>query len=110
MFLISFTCNIYFCHPGFQLTIDRLKNKYSTQLNQDNSENFKDITKSEDFNSETEIKIQLKGIVKKDDIVEPKKDVEKYINKVGKAVMPISKPEETKEEISVKKTPPNDNG
>ena len=43
------------------------------------------------------LKLQLKGAVKEQIIAAPKKDVGKYINKVGRSVMPSRKTEETKD-------------
>ena len=86
-----------------------LKDDSKMVLVSTNFENVKDIIKNEDFNPETGISIQLKGIKISNHTAEPKKDVEKYISKVGKAVMPISKPEETKD-LSAIENQPNGKG
>ena len=87
-----------------------LKDDSKMILVSSNFENVKDIIKNEDFNPDTGIRIHLKGIVKSNHIIEPKKDVEKYISKVGKAVMPISKPEKTKDDLLTNENPPNSKG
>ena len=61
-----------------------------------NSETFKDILQSEDSEAKT-LKLQLKGIVNEEQVPEPKKDMEKYINKVGRAVIPTQQ-ENTKDQ------------
>ena len=63
------------------------------------TELFKDIIpESEDSDSETRLlKLQLKGAVKEDKMDAPKKDVGKYINKVGRSVMPSRKAEDIKD-------------
>ena len=64
-------------------------------------ETVRDIMKlDDDTNSETILRLQLKGVVKNEPI-EPKRHVGKYIDKVGKSVMPIKHEGTTKEEIKV---------